>query len=108
MSGSSGPDIAIGSGGGAEDCLSLRLSRWLEGPVPGVADRLNVGDVLSVELREGPPVIVALVAGDGADAGSIVPIARLLGCLRDGVPFTAKVESASGGSIMVEVRAATA
>lgn len=107
MSGSSGPDIAIGSGGGGEDCLSLRLSRWLEGPVPGVADRLGVGDVLRVELREGPPVIVALVTGDGADAGSIVPIARLVGCLREGIRFAAEVKTASGGSILVEVEAAT-
>jgi hypothetical protein len=108
MSGSSGPDITIGSAGSGEDCWSLRLSRWVEGPVPGVADQLAVGDVLNVDLREGTPVIVALVNGDGADVGSIVPTARLLGCLRDGVPFAAEIESASGGSIKVEVRAAAA
>ncbi|MCF6506869.1 hypothetical protein E9549_05540 [Blastococcus sp. MG754426] len=108
MSGSSGPDLTPGSGAGdgGGDCLDLRLSRWLEGPVPGVADHLPVGDVLTVQLQDGSPVIVALITAGGQIAGSVVPTGRLLTCLRQGVPFLAHVRSAVGGAIQVEIRAA--
>lgn len=108
MSGSSGPSLTTGGGAGdgADDCLDLRLTRWLEGPVPGVADHLAVGDVLILQLQDGSPVIVALVTSGGQIAGSIVPTGRLLNCLRQGVPFLAEVRGAAGGAIQVEIRAA--
>lgn len=108
MSGSSGPDLTTGSGAaeGGGDCLDLRLSRWLEGPVPGVADQLTVGDVLTVQLQDGSPVIVALVTAGGQIAGSVVPTGRLLACLRQGVLFLGHVRGAAGGAVQVEIRAA--
>lgn len=110
MSGSSGPDLAVGGGSGGDaeaDCRQLRLIRWLQGLVPGVADELAVGDLLDVTLQEGPPAVVALSTPAGHVAGSVVPIQRLMDCLRQGVPFVAEVRSAAPGAIQLEIRAGT-
>ena len=103
MSGSSGP--SVGGFAGEDPCSALRLDRALEAPVPGIADALLVGEILSVELREGPPPVVALLSAGGELAGSVVPTVRFLECLRQAVLFEAEVRSASGGAVQVEVRA---
>lgn len=103
---SSSAGYGIGSAGSDDPCATLRLDRALEAPVPGVADELGVGALLSVVLEEGPPPVVALHTSSGALAGSIVPTVRLLECLRQAVPFTAEVTGVGGGgSVRVEVRA---
>jgi hypothetical protein len=106
MSGSSGPSIG-GDGGNQDPCSALRLERNLEAPVPGVADVLKVGDILSVQLRDGDPPAVALVTDTGALAGSVVPTVRLLDCLRQGVPYKAEVQEAAAGIVHVEVKASS-
>lgn len=108
MSGQSGSsaDYGIGNAGDDDPCASVRLERALEAPVPGVADSLAVGDLLSVVLDEGPPPVVALHTPSGVLAGSVVPTMRLLECLRQAVPFSAEVTSVGGGgAVRVEVRA---
>lgn len=108
MSGSAGSSVEYGVGGGGsgdDGCRMLRLDRPLEAPVAGVADTAEVGDVMSVELRDGAPAVVALLHL-GALAGSVVPTVRLLECLRQGVLFEAEVVATDGGgSVRVEVRA---
>jgi hypothetical protein len=109
MSGSSGPsNSAVGGGGRAgeqDPCASIHLTRTLEAPVPGVADLLAAGDVLTVQLDPGPPEVAAILQSDGSLAGSIVPTVRLLECLRQGVAFEAEVQSADGGAVYLEIRA---
>ena len=107
MSGSGNSSIGFGgeNGGGEDPCQSLRLDRLLDAPVHGVAETLRVGDVLALELQEGPPPVVALNAPSGSLAGSVVPTVRLLECLRQGVPFEARVTATNGGgAVRVEVR----
>lgn len=110
MSGSDAPSGGLyeGGGGGAanDPCLSLRLRRNLEGPVPGVADGLQVGEVVPIVLIAGDPPIVVVNDVVGTTAGSIVPTFRLLECLQQGIAFEADVLSTDGGFIQLEVRAA--
>jgi hypothetical protein len=89
----------------SEPCASLRLTRFIEAPVPGVADQLGAGDTLEVRLREGPPDVVVVVDRFGREAGGISPTLRLVDCLRQGVPFLATVLSIDGGAIQVQVQA---
>lgn len=107
MSGSDAPTHAGAGAGGSDDdpCSVLVLLRNLEGPVPGVADLLEVGAVLTLQLRPGPPRIVAAVTPDGLDAGSILPTQRLLDCLGQGVAFEAHVDVVDGGLVKMTVRA---
>ena len=107
MSGSSGPDLTVGGGGAEDDCRQLQLTRWLQGLVPGVADQLTVGAILDVALHEGPPPVVALTTNAGEVAGSVVPIGRLLECLRQGVRYVAEVRSGDPGAVLVDIQAAT-
>jgi hypothetical protein len=107
MSGSDAPVASpTGGGGDLDPCVSLRLTRNLGAPVPGVADQLAPGDTLVVLLRQGPPDLVVAVDHLGREAGGISPTARLLDCLRQGVPFQADVLTVHGGAIQVLVQAA--
>jgi hypothetical protein len=107
MSGSDAPTHSgVGAGGGRDDpCSTLVLMRTLEGPVPGIADELEVGTFLTLQLRPGPPRIVAAVTPGGQDAGSILPTQRLLDCLEMGVAFEAHVDVVDGGLVKTTVRA---
>lgn len=106
MSGGDARGPAGGGGSSGESCRELRLQRNLEGPVPGVADLLQVNDELDVELRDGPPRVVVLIDREGREAGAIAPIGRLIQCLQDGVSFVAVVTQVRGAAIWLEVRAA--
>ena len=107
MSGSDAPTYSgAGLGASGDDpCSALILSRLLEGPVPGVGDLLETGAVLALQLRPGPPRIVAAVTTEGLDAGSILPTQRLLDCLEQGVAFEARVDLADDGLVKTTVRA---
>jgi hypothetical protein len=107
MSGSDSGGSSGDSWGGspASLCENLRLDRYLEGPVPGVADALNVGDLLSVLLRDEQPALVVGIDEAGQEAGGIVPTGQLIDCLRRGFRFEAEVKSRDGGAVQIEVRA---
>lgn len=110
MSGSGDSSVGYvsgGTGGRDEPCQALRLDRALEAPVPVVVAALTPGDVLAVDLIEGPPTVVVLTDSAGQTAGSVIPTAQLIECLRQGVQFEAEVVSASGGAVRVEVRASS-
>lgn len=108
MSGSDAPTYSGGSGGGEDDpCSSLVLLRILEGPVPEVVESISPGDVLTLELRSGPPRIVAAVTQQGVDAGSVLPTQRLLSCMEQGVSFFATVDVVEDGLVKMTIRAAT-
>jgi hypothetical protein len=112
MSGSSSPSVTssrgggVGAGGGGDDpCSSLHLVRLLQAPVPDVVETLEIGDVLVLQLREGPPEVVALLSEAGDLAGSLVPTVRLMECLRQGVSFEAEVTVIDGGYVELDVTA---
>ena len=108
MSGSD-PGGSSGSALGASassPCESLRLERNLEAPVPGVADELEVGDLLNVVLRDGQPALVIAIDQAQREVGGILPTGRLIECLRQGFRFEAKVTRRTGGAVQIEVRTA--
>ncbi|GAA2396351.1 hypothetical protein [Mycolicibacterium llatzerense] len=107
MSGS-GNDVGgyVGPASGGDACDKLRLTRFLEGPVPDVIDGLAVGDTLSIVLRgETPPLVVAITS-DGAEAGGILPTGQLIECLQRGVEYVAQVVRINDAAIELDVRAA--
>lgn len=106
MSGGSSPYGAgpVGGSDGDTACADLRFNAQVHSLGPG-AISVAVGDVLSVELKDGP--VVAVVDNAGVMVGAIVAhVGRLLDCIRSGVVYEAEVTVASGGDIQVEVRAA--
>lgn len=106
MSGSSRSSFGGPSPGGSieDPCSSLHLIRILEAPDPLVVRTLSVDEVLDVELDEGPPPVVKVLK-EYRVAGSVVPTARLLECLRQEETFEALVLSVTGGAVRLEVRA---
>lgn len=97
MSGSDGPSVGVGGGGGS-DCARTRLTRVLAGPDPTVVGTLSIGSVLAVQLDPGPPEAVIVVAS-GKFAGTVTAATELRECLRQGIPFKATVTDISGGAV---------
>jgi len=102
MSGSSG-----GGGGGGTfvpeeiACERLQFETDIRSPNPAVIAKIQPGDVLDVELRQGPPVTVVLVF-QGQDVGGIVsPKApRLRECLAGGTSYNATVIAKRGANVV--------
>lgn len=101
MGGSNWPGPSLGSG--STPCDRLRLDRVLEGAIPEVAGALQAGDVLDIELRDGPPKQVVAVDDKGRDAGGILSGGSLIDCLEEGHEFVAVVITVDGGAIRLEV-----
>lgn len=106
MSGSSG-----GGGGGvfvADEvaCDRLQFETEVRSPNAAVITQIQVGDVLDVQLRAGPPNTVVLVFL-GQDVGGIVSpkATRLRECLAAGTAYIATVISKRGANV-VSVRIA--
>jgi hypothetical protein len=103
MSGSGGTDFSgFGGGGGPVNCEGLSLRRDLESPNPSVTPTISTGDVLRLRLETSPVEVVIADAATGI-AGSIVPTALLLECLRSGFVYVAEVTSVAGGSIRLHI-----
>ncbi len=105
MSGSGG-----GGGGGFLDeviaCERLVFETDIRSPAPAVVGQIQVGDVLDVQLRPGPPQTIVLVF-NGQDVGGIVSpkAGRLRECLAGGTRYTATVIGKTGASV-IKVRIA--
>jgi len=103
-----------GSGGGGgdpgADPCAISFQDDLYSPVPGVADRLTTGQVLSVRLT--PANSVGVFLDSGSQAGTLaghVQLPTLIGCLEDGVEFAADiidVTEGSAGRVRLRVRRA--
>lgn len=106
--GGGGSDGALTGGpGGGENQCQLTFRTTLFGPVPGVANHLTAGEVLSVALTGPAFTQVGLFTAAGAQAGSIAgarQLMTLIACLQAGVPYSADVISAHGSAIIVQVR----
>lgn len=101
-----------GPGGGFEPphertpCDHLKFRTSVASPQPA-AEEADVGDVLTVELKSGPPVVIHLVDGDGNTVGSLITrIPDLIRCIQDGFSYEADVKEVNGGDMQVEVRPA--
>lgn len=104
MSGSNGPDYSQSrTGTGGDDCSSYRRDKPLQAPNDEVVDGLRAGDILALELREGPPLVVAVLGAGADEAGSVIPDTALISCLRRGMKFSATVRSIRGGHLMLSV-----
>lgn len=117
MGGSSGGPtssgkLGFGSGGGGGsssdtgDC-TIQFKARIHGPVPGLADNLNVGEMLNVVQIEGPPVQLGLYNRFEERVGSLAgqrELIRILDCIEAGESYVAEVQSSSGPMIYVQVR----
>ena len=90
------------------DCSDLRFDTTLASPDAAVVQALGVGDVLILDLRQGPGGrnMIAAVTTSGQVAGAITErTADLLRCMQLGVGFDAEITRMNGGWIEVAVRA---
>lgn len=108
MSGSSG-----GGGGGGGTfvvdeiaCDRLQFETDIRSPNPAMIAQIQLGDVLDVQLRQGPPNTVVLVFR-GQDVGGIVSpkATRLRECLASGTSYNATVIAKRSANV-VSVRIA--
>lgn len=106
----SGGGSSGGPGGGFDPsprstpCDQLKFKTSVASPQPA-AEEVNVGDVLTVVLESGPPVVLHLIDHNGNRVGSLITrIADLLRCIQDGFSYEAEVLEVNGGDIQVEVR----
>lgn len=93
-----------GDGGGIDPC-ALTEDTVINSPVAAVIARLNVGDVLIVELERGPPVrlIVRTKGGNIAGAITSAKLPQIITCIETGVRYQALVTSIRGGAVRVRV-----
>lgn len=104
MSGGSGSSSGGGFGGDSGlDCASIKFDAFLSSVDPGVAAKVEVNDVLPIELRTDPRALVVVV--DGEVLGAITrKVRELLRCIQQQVQFSATIKSITGGDIEVQVR----
>lgn len=110
MGGSGGDDGSKGhaSGEEAKSC-NLKIDTAIYSPVPEVADNLETGDILSVQLTGTKVVKVGVFTQDGECAGTIAraeKLEQLISCLQNDNEFLAEVTSANGSDIRIQVRTA--
>lgn len=106
--GSSGGGGQGAGGSGGSDACALVLESQLFGPVPGVADALNVGDALDIRLVGNSPPQVGVFAPTqgGAQAGSVAGMRQLptlIDCLQQGVRYTGVVLSVNGSAVRIRI-----
>lgn len=98
----------IGGGGGSPsgvECV-IELEARIHGPVPGVADNLEVGEQLVVRRIDGPPIRVGLFNAKDEQAGSLAglrELTRILECMEGGYSYVAAVTSIEGSLIQVQI-----
>ena len=77
----------------------------LASPTPKVIAKLKVKDILKVELKDGKPPVLAVTEHNEA-AGTIIPtdLSTLVGCIKKGCQYEAKVVNIDGGACTVEIQ----
>lgn len=104
--GGGGPGGGFGPTDDRTPCDQLKFRTSVASPQPA-AGNLNVGDVLRVVLKPGPPVVIHLIDEDDNAVGALITrIADLLRCIQDGFSYEAEVKQINGGDFDVEVRPA--
>ncbi|WP_298837728.1 hypothetical protein [uncultured Roseobacter sp.] len=106
--GGAGPGGGGGDGSDGADECALSFETHLFSPVPGVADRLSTGDLLSIRVVGAAPAQVGVFAPTlgGAQAGSVAGVRQLpqlIECLDSGVSYSGVVLSASGPNIRIRI-----
>jgi hypothetical protein len=90
-------------------CANLAFDTTLTSPDQAIVQTLSVGDLLSLELRQGASGrnMIAAVTTSGDLAGAITDrTADLIRCLQDGFEFQAEITRINGGWVNLAVRAA--
>lgn len=104
----SGSDRGRGGGGGGVDgpiaCERLQFETEVRSQNQALLALVQVGEVLGVQLRAGPPISVVIVRG-GQDLGGIVSpkATRLRECITMGTKYSATVISVNGGVVKVRI-----
>lgn len=103
MSGSSG-----GSGGGHDyesPCDKLRFEAQLTSPQPAVVAKLDVGDVLDIEVVNMKGQVVVRILKKGQATGGLAgpDATRLRNCIDQGHQYKATVRAINGGQVRVVV-----
>jgi len=102
MSSSGVPEPTFTGAGTGDSCLNLFINTTLASPDPDVVESLKKGDFLEVVAvgAEGP---IQALTDAGEIAGNIVSTRQLmlLGCLRDGTRYRAKITEHNDGEVNV-------
>jgi hypothetical protein len=93
-----------GVSGGFDPCV-LTEETTLNSPVPATVGALKPGDVLAVDLEQGPPLRVVVRTSAGLTAGSITSakLPQIIACLQAGVSYIAQVVSVRAAAVRVRV-----
>lgn len=103
MSGSSG---SVGPSLGEEEkCEDLRIRTHLSSPNPDIVTRLNVGDILTINLA-GPTGPIELVTDKGEVAGSLVSgrQIKLIECINNGYNYEGEILAIEEGNCEIIIR----
>ena len=100
-------DYDPGTRGSREDQCDISVDAPLQGPRKAILATLNVGEILTVALREtgGTTSVVCREAGNNEVAGALtfVGIATLISCIRQGHTYEAEIVTLDGGDCEVRV-----
>ncbi len=92
---------------GGTDCASIFVEVQLSSPKPAVISKLQLKEVMTVEVRQekGHPVLYAMT-DRGEAAGTIIHAqsTKIANCIDQGNPFVAVVKRLDRGLCVVEVR----
>lgn len=104
----SGSDRSSRGGGGGTDaaiaCERLQFETEIRSPNPAVIGKIQVGEVLGVQLRAGPPIVVVIVRGAQDVGGIVSPKAtRLRECITQGTQYSATVISVNASVVKVRI-----
>lgn len=87
-------------------CELVDFETTVWSPQPSVVLKLQIGQILQVDLEEEGEVRRVAVRADGDLVGSLVGtnVASVIRCLQEKVAFGAEVTAVEGGQVRVRVR----
>jgi hypothetical protein len=93
-----------GGFGSIDDCSSLFIPTTLNSPKRDVIAKIEVGNILSVQLNREGTIVFAWWENEIAGSITAANLTRLINCLQSGAIFVAEVTRKNGGSCDVIVR----
>jgi hypothetical protein len=108
MSGSSSNSFGGGFESGDVDCDNLVLNTQIASPQPAVISKLQVNDILQVELDTVGATTAIVLRHQTVVAGAIASpdMQRLRQCLEGGTHYQAEVTAISGAQVSIRISAA--
>jgi hypothetical protein len=95
-----------GGGGDPSDDCNIREQTRLNSPDRTVLATLRVGDILKLQLENGPPVMLVALDSRGRPAGSITSpmLPQIVQCIRQGKTYEAEIQALNGAICEVQIR----